>query len=125
MNKSFKILDHDKMLIAGGLKGYRSEYMAVKRATISDVIARVIESINNNLPAILSLDGNHYQLINGYEKIGDEFLLKIVDPGGWNDTHIETSSMRVFKFKGEKRIYSTHGGVHRVVTSIRFIVKVA
>lgn len=125
MRDDFWILDHDKMLVAGGLNGYRTEQVPVVKSSLTAIIQRVIESINAGAPVIASLGGKHYQLVSGYEPINDELLLKITDPGGWNDTHMETSTMRVFKFdKNGNRIYSSKSGVQRVVTSFRFIVKV-
>lgn len=125
MRDDFWILDHDKMLVAGGLKGCRTEVVSIVKATLAATFQRVIESINAGAPIILSLGGKHYQLVTGYDTIAEELLLKITDPGGWNDTHMETSTMRVFKFdKNGNRIYSSKSGVQRIATSLRFIVKV-
>lgn len=125
INDKFRILagGHEKIYVCAGLPQYTSLYLAVTKSSQLEVLRRVIASINADLPCIVSLDGNHFQLVNGYEYRNDELLLNIVDPGGWVDTHLETSTMRVFKFKGEQRIYSQYKGVHRVGTSFRLPVK--
>lgn len=124
MRDDFWIKDHDKMLVAGGLKGYKTESVAVSKSNSLSIIQRVIESINSGIPVIASLGGKHYQLVSGYKPVVDEILLIITDPGGWVDTNMETSTMRVFKFaKDGSRVYSSKSGVQRVVTSFRFIVK--
>jgi len=124
MTEYFFIKDHDRMLVAGGLKGYKTESVAVLAGSPMPLIQRIIESINSGIPVIVSLAGKHYELCKGYTTVGSELLLELVDPGAWNDTHLETSTMRVFKFdKSGGRLYSTKSGVQRVATSFRFIVK--
>lgn len=124
MNRSFKILNHDKMLQLAGIKGAVSEKLSVTKANIVEFVKRVKASIDANLPVIVSLSGGvHYELIVGYEYKNDELVFEVIDPGGWNDTNIETSTLRFYKVVKGKRVYSQNSGVQRIVTSVRFVKK--
>ena len=122
MRSDFFVNSPEKILIAADLSQYVTSVM---QANAPAAMQKVKDSIDADIPVIASLGGGHYQLISGYDTVDGELFFLVDDPGLAVDTHVETTTMRVFKFGANKlRIYSKNKkGEQRKVTSFRFTVE--
>jgi hypothetical protein len=111
------VLDYNKMREASGLKGYK-----YRSADVTNV-NEIIEKLDKGIPMHVHV-GGHFEMIRGYTQTPEETLILINDPGYWVDTHMEATTLRVFRFDGNKRIYSKgHDGKDRKALSIGWYEK--
>ena len=114
INDKFSILDHEKLMTAAGISD------RVVKIDKQPTVDKIKSCIDNDNPVIISLNGEHYELINGY----DEFGFYIDDPGFQGDTNTD-NSLEVFHLdaSGDKVFSKGHNGSHRKITTILWFEK--
>lgn len=115
IDEGFSLLSHDKMAAAAGYPNLRI------KSTNEGIKEKVIELLIKEQPVPFSLNGHHYESIDGYEydsKTG-ELLFHVDDPGWQGDTHCDSETLEVFRFVAGKRKYSVHdNGKKRKITRV-------
>lgn len=112
---NFTIVDHTKMAVAAGQRNLTA------KNTASKIREKIFELLLKNQPVPFSLNGAHYESIDGYEVTDSgEVLFHVDDPGGQGDTYASADDLTVFRFdKSGKRVYSRHpNGSKRVITRV-------
>lgn len=114
IKQNFTILDHSKMAAAAGYPTLTS------KNTASKIKEKIFELLLKEQPVPFSLNGAHYESIDGYEVTdAGELLFHVDDPGGQGDTFCEADTLKVFRIEKGKRIYSRHpNGAQRVITRV-------
>jgi hypothetical protein len=113
------ILDYNKMREVSGLKGYKYTSETISKNSIQTILNNLNKGITMHVHV-----GGHFEMIKGYEYFNGELLFLVNDPGYQVDTHIESTTWKMFKIKDGQRIYSKNSQKQeRKALSIGWYVK--
>jgi hypothetical protein len=103
LKNDFTILSHNGMAAAAGFNNLKE---------VKSQDASIIPSlIDKGIPCIISLnEGEHYELIDGYEKKGSGYIFSVTDPGYQNpptgDTYTDNIQKKMYALSNGKANYS-------------------
>lgn len=98
------ILDYNKLREASGLRGYKYVSESITKNSVNTILNNLNKGITMHVHV-----GGHFEMIKGYEYFNGELLFLVNDPGYQVDTHIESTTWKMFKFVDGKRVYSKDG----------------
>jgi hypothetical protein len=115
MSNGFTILNRNGMAAAAGFNNLKE---------VKSQDASIIPSlIDKGVPCIISLnEGEHFELIDGYEKKGSGYIFSVTDPGYQNpptgDTYTDNIQKKMYALSNGKANYSVgHNGKPRTFNS--------
>jgi len=120
MTNDFAILDHSRMALAAGEVGMTC---LNTNASMREQIVRLITA---GFPVPFSLNGEHYEILNGYRTDDQGNLwFSILDPGWQNDAECSATDLLLYhKDAAGNKIYSKgHNGRPRAITRIYYLQK--
>lgn len=120
-NEAFTILDHSLMAKAAGQAGL------VCKNTSTRLKEKIFELLLKGEPVVFSLNGEHYESIDGYETTEENKLRFTVDDPGWqNDAFADADELQVYReTKPGVRSYSVpnSGKGRRTITRVYWFEK--
>jgi len=114
----FRILDRTRMAIAAG----RPELKC--HDTNEGIAEKIDELLDKGCPVPFSLNGDHYESIDGRDILNGVPVWTVDDPGGQGDTLADCTTLEVFHVnaKGE-RVYSKNSkGGRRKITRVYYFL---
>ena len=104
INDSFELLNHDKMCVAAG-----HPELKVK-STAAGIREKLLELLMVGQPVPFSLNGSHYESIDGFEVVGGKLRFCVDDPGWQNDEYATGDTLEVYREENGAQKFSVHDG---------------
>lgn len=113
INDAFTIQNHNKMCAAAGFPNL------VVKNTNARLREKIMELILLEKPVIFSLNGEHYESIDGYEIVDGVLRFTVDDPGWQDDTYATGDTLEVYREdKGQKKFSVNAKGAKRAITRV-------